>query len=78
MYFRKLYVKSKSGCPSSCRILSQVFPELYFTNLKTNKVWGTWVAQLVKGLTLGFSSGHALRGHEMEPAQGSTLGREFT
>ena len=29
--------------------------------------WGTWVAQSVKCLTLGFSSGHDLRVRELEP-----------
>ena len=30
-------------------------------------VWGTWVAQLVKRPTLGFSSSHDLMVHEIEP-----------
>ena len=32
--------------------------------------WGTWVAQSVKHLTLGFGSGHHLTIHEFEPLIG--------
>ena len=32
-----------------------------------DRSWGTWVAQLVKRLTLDFSSGHDLMVHEVEP-----------
>ena len=31
---------------------------------------GTWVAQLVKVLILGFGSGHDLMGHEIKPRIG--------
>ena len=30
-------------------------------------IWGTWVAQSVKCLTLGFGSGHDLMGQEIKP-----------
>ena len=30
-------------------------------------MWGDWVAQLVKPLTLDFGSGHDLRVHEFKP-----------
>ena len=35
--------------------------------------WGTWVAQLVKRLTHGFSSGHDLRVVRLSPVLGSTI-----
>ena len=33
-------------------------------------LWGTWVAQSVKSLTLDFSSGHDLTVHGIEPHMG--------
>ena len=41
------------------------------------KGWGTWVAQMVKTLTLGFESGHDIRVVRWSPvAEGSALGVE--
>ena len=37
---------------------------------KKSALGGTWVAQLVNHLTLGFCSGHDLTVHEMEPRAG--------
>ena len=34
---------------------------------RNKKFWGTWVAQLVKGLTLGFSSDHDVMVRGIEP-----------
>ena len=36
-------------------------------------LWGTWVAQSLKRLTLDFGSGHDLRVREIEPLLGSML-----
>ena len=36
-------------------------------------MWNTWEAQLVKHLTLGFSSGHELRVMRWSPELGSTI-----
>ena len=33
-------------------------------------LWGDWVAQLVKHLTLDFGSGHGLMVHEFKPCMG--------
>ena len=44
--------------------------------LKIKAYWGAWVAQLVKQLTLGFSSGHDLRVMRLSPTSGSMLGME--
>ena len=38
--------------------------------------WGIWAAQLVKCLTLDFSSGHDLRVVKSSPASGSVLSGE--
>ena len=40
---------------------------MHNNKIKIESRWDTWVAQLVKCLTLGFSSGHDLMGHETEP-----------
>ena len=37
------------------------------TDISAKKLWGTWVAQLVKRQTLDFGSGHDLVVHEVEP-----------
>ena len=39
--------------------------------------WGTWVAQLVKCLTLDLSSGHDPRVVRLSPVFGSVLGMEL-
>lgn len=41
--------------------------------IKNTKEWGTWVAQLVKHLTLDFGSGHDLRVVGSRPVSGSLL-----
>lgn len=38
------------------------------------KLWSTWVAQLVKCLTLDFGSGHGVRVVRSSPPLGSVLG----
>ena len=38
--------------------------------LKTEGIWGTWVAPSVKHPTLGFGSGHDLMVHEFDPHVG--------
>ena len=40
------------------------------------KCWGDWVSQLVKQMTLDFSSGHDLRVMSLSPKSGSVLGVE--
>ena len=40
--------------------------KLSYIALFKQETWGTWVAQLVEHLTLGFGSGHDLGGCEME------------
>ena len=44
--------------------------------LKITKLWGAWVAQLVKCPTLDFGSGHDLRVMGSSLVLGSTLGLE--
>ena len=39
-------------------------------------LWGAWVAQLIKHLTLDFSSCHDLKVMRWSPALGSVLSRE--
>ena len=46
---------------------------VYSKEMKTCLLKGTWVAQLVKYLTLDFHSGHDLIVHEIEPHLGSVL-----
>ena len=43
---------------------------------KYNHLWGPWVAQLVKHLTLDFSSSHDLRVVRSRSALDSALGKE--
>lgn len=45
--------------------------------LKYTKLWGTWVAKLVKPLTLDFCSGHDLRVVKWSPVSGPAFSREF-
>lgn len=45
------------------------------TAVKKRKKWGASVAQSVKPPTCDFGLGHALRGHETEPAWGFPLSR---
>ena len=40
---------------------------------KVHQIWGTWVAQSVKGLTLDLGSGHDVTIHETEPQIGTAL-----
>ena len=44
--------------------------------LKITKLWGAWVAQLVKCPTLDFGSGHDLRVMELSHELGSALSME--
>ena len=44
--------------------------------LKSNIVWGAWMAHLVKCPTLGFGSGHDLTVPEIEPHVDSTVSVE--
>ena len=46
--------------------------------IKTDKVWGTWVAQLAEHPTVGFGSGHDPRAVGWSPASGSTLSVEHS
>ena len=48
----------------------------HFGSLEKECSWGTWVAQLVKGLTLDFGSGHDLRVMSLSPASGSKVDME--
>ena len=57
---------------SKCVLISDAQTEtswrLMLSNaLKMSSYWGAWVAQLVKRLTLDFSSGHDLTVHGVEP-----------
>ena len=48
--------------------LSLPLPHLF--SLSKINIWGTWVAQSIKHLTPGFSSGHDLRVHGPKPHTG--------
>lgn len=41
---------------------------MMYSSKNSSSDWGAWVAQLAKGLTLGFSSAHDLTLGELEPA----------
>ena len=60
-----------------CMILTNQLSNVSFNfGIKISRPRSAWVAQLVKRLTLGFSSGHDLRVVRSSPTLGSALSGE--
>lgn len=75
----KFYFKNRNevffkGFFSFCSFIGK--QSVYSKNIKRLRVRGTWVAQSVKHLTLGFSSGHDLRVVRLNLESGSALDME--
>ena len=70
------FLLSESMYDEACEWMNKYILYGTFCLLKCSRVWGAWVAQLVKHPILDFSSGHDLRVLGSNPISGSMLSTE--